>query len=476
MARGKLILVLGTSSGSGKSTLTTALCRMLSNMGYKVSPFKSVNMSRNSISLDDGSEIARAQWLQAVAARAHPENNMNPVLLKPESEGMSQVIIKGKSVGSLSVRDYQKLIGNEGKKAVISSLESLLSRYDVVVAEGAGSPSEINLRGTDLSNSFILSNYDPYAILVADIERGGVFASILGTVELMMNPEKLKGIIINKMRGDQSILNYGIEEIESRTGKSVIGVLPYLDDITLPGEDSLNYESEPIVNSKICVVKYPYMENYSDLDPLNAYGIGYVYLTAKNMDIINSCDLIILPGSKNVFRDIEYLRASGIWDRLKNAKRIVGICGGFQILSERIDDPEMVQAPSGSYTGLGLLKCSFTYRKEKTTRAVSYTIKNSYISCDAEQGYEIHYGEMTSSEEEYFGLIDGKGEGAMSKDGMIIGTNIHGILENRCFLKFLLNVSLDEKYSNILDKNIEKLAKEVEKRIDISDLLKYLSG
>ncbi|MEM0073677.1 MAG: cobyric acid synthase, partial [Thermoplasmatales archaeon] len=367
MARGKLILVLGTSSGSGKSTLTTALCRMLSNMGYKVSPFKSVNMSRNSISLDDGSEIARAQWLQAVAARAHPENNMNPVLLKPESEGMSQVIIKGKSVGSLSVRDYQKLIGNEGKKAVISSLESLLSRYDVVVAEGAGSPSEINLRGTDLSNSFILSNYDPYAILVADIERGGVFASILGTVELMMNPEKLKGIIINKMRGDQSILNYGIEEIESRTGKSVIGVLPYLDDITLPGEDSLNYESEPIVNSKICVVKYPYMENYSDLDPLNAYGIGYVYLTAKNMDIINSCDLIILPGSKNVFRDIEYLRASGIWDRLKNAKRIVGICGGFQILSERIDDPEMVQAPSGSYTGLGLLKCSFTYRKEKTT-------------------------------------------------------------------------------------------------------------
>ncbi|MEM0129944.1 MAG: cobyric acid synthase [Thermoplasmatales archaeon] len=474
MGSGKLILVLGTSSGSGKSTVATALCRILSNRGYRVSPFKSVNMSRNSISLEDGSEISRAQWLQAVAARAHPANDMNPVLLKPESEGMSQVIINGRSVGALSVRDYQKVVGNEGKEAVMSSLEALLSSYDVVVAEGAGTPSEINLRGTDLSNSFILSNYDPYAILVADIERGGVFASILGTVELMSNPEKLKGIIINKMRGDQSILDYGVEEIENRTGKSVIGILPYIDGLTLPGEDSFNYESEPITNSRICVVKYPYMENYSDLDPLNAYGIGYTYLTAKNMDIVNSCDLIILPGSKNVFRDIEYLRTSGIWDRLKNARRIVGICGGFQILSERIDDPEMIQAPLGSYAGLGLLKCSFTYRKEKTTRAVSYAIKNSHISCDSEQGYEIHYGEMTSSGEEYFGLIGRRGEGAVSKDGMIIGTNIHGILENRCFLKFLLNVTLNERYSDILDRNIEKLANEVEMRIDISGLLKFL--
>ncbi|MEM0128422.1 MAG: cobyric acid synthase [Thermoplasmatales archaeon] len=476
MERGKLILVLGTSSGSGKSTIATAICRILSNKGYSVAPFKSVNMSRNSVSLDDGSEIARAQWLQAIASRTVPTKEMNPVLLKPESDGMSQVIINGRSIGVLSVRDYWKVVGAKGKRAVESSLDKLLSNYDVVVAEGAGSPSEINLKRTDLSNSFILSHYDPYAILVSDIERGGVFASILGTVELMTNPGSLRGVLINKMRGDQSILNYGIRELERRTGKKVMGIVPFIEGVTLPGEDSFNYDREPILNRKICVVKYPYMENYSDLDPLVAYGIGFMYITAENADMLESCDLIVLPGSKNVLKDIEYLKSSGIWSKMKKARKILGICGGFQILSNSIYDPEMVQATKTSYKGLGLLKCTFTYKTAKTTRAVSYRIMNKHLSCGPEKGYEIHYGEMTSSEEEALNVIDGRGEGAISNDGLIIGTNVHGILENSCFLKFILNVKVSEKYSEVLDENIEKLSKTVANSIDLSSVLKYVSS
>ena len=473
---GKLILIVGTSSGSGKSTISTALCRIISNSGYRVAPFKAVNMSRNSVSLKDGSEIARAQWLQAIASGTEPEKEMNPVLLKPEKDGRSQVIIKGRSLGTFSLREYQNIVADTGRRAVSSSLENLLERYDVVVAEGAGSPSEINLRREDLSNSYILSEYDPYTILVADIERGGVFASILGTLELMANPASVKGVVINKMMGDEQILKPGIVEIERITGKKVLGVVPYYTDIYLPGEDSFDYERERIINRKVCVVKYPMMENYSDLDPFIIYGIGFTYVTGENKEAIEGCDLVILPGSKNVLEDVNYLRRSGLWERLKSAKKIVGICGGFQMLSERIEDPEMVQATLRSYEGLGLLKCKFTYRPDKTTRAVSYEIRNSHIACGREAGYEIHYGELSESGEEPLCLVDGKGEGAISHDGRVIGTNIHGILENPCFLKYVLGQETEERYWNSLNKNLDLLADLVRKNVDLSDLLTFLSS
>ncbi|MGC8645282.1 MAG: cobyric acid synthase [Thermoplasmata archaeon] len=473
---GRLILVLGTSSGSGKSTITVALCRILADAGYRVAPFKAVNMSRNSVSLGDGSEIARAQWLQAQAARTEPLKEMNPVLLKPETDGNSQVIVNGRSLGSFSVRDYQKIVRDQGKGVVSSSLERLLSSNDVVVAEGAGSPSEINLRREDLSNSYLLSNYDPYALLVADIERGGVFASLLGTLELMVNPDKVGGIIINKMMGDEGILRPGIEEIEKRTGKKVIGIVPHLGNIPLPGEDSMDYAREPLVNRKVCVVKYPMMENYSDLDPLVAYGIGFTYVTADNMDLLNSCDLVILPGSKNVLADMNFLKESGLWERIRGAGKILGICGGFQMLSEKIRDPEMVQSPLQSYEGLGLLKCTFTYRSAKTTKAVSYEINNPHFRCGMEKGYEIHYGELTDSGEKPLCLVDGKGEGAISVDGRIIGTNIHGILENPCFLGYILNVNPEERYSEILNRNIDRLAKNILEKVDVSGILSFVSS
>lgn len=479
MKQGKLILVLGTSSGSGKSTIATALCRILSDRGYKVAPFKAANMSRNSISIEDGSEIARAQWLQALASRTQPQKYMNPILLKPEGERRSQMILMGKSLGSLSLERYQEVMRNEGMIEVKKSLDHLLETFDVVVAEGAGSPAEVNLKRYDLSNSFILENYDPYGILVADIERGGVFASILGTIELMSNPEKLKGIVINKMRGEESLLKPGIEKIEERTGKEFIGILPFLGNIYLPGEDSLDYETEGLLDTRVCVVKYPFMENYSDLDPLVAFGIGFSYVVEKNKSIMNQSDLIILPGSKNVFKDIEFLKTSGIWDNIVKARnagrKIVGICGGFQILGKAIKDPDGVQSAVPEYQGLGLLDSSFIYSRKKTTAKVSYSIRNAHFRCEGtREGYEIHYGSVLESREEAMNVTGGKGEGAISSDGKVIGTNIHGILENRCFINYLIGTRLEVDYEVILERNIDNLAKNVVEHLDISGMLDYV--
>jgi adenosylcobyric acid synthase len=312
----KMIQVLGTSSSAGKTTLAMVLCRHISKLGFRVAPFKSVNMSLNSISLEDGSEISRSVWLQSISAGVPPEKEMNPFLLKPEGRGASQIIVLGKSLGVMSIASYRKYMRENAAQIIRDSIKKLEDSFDVIVAEGAGSPAEINLEGDDFANTFVSEINGSPCVLITDIDRGGSFASLYGTLELMRSPELVRWFVINRMSGDPSVLNTGIRKIESMTGKKCIGVVPKRLEMSVPGEDSLNYENPSVSSRRIAVIRYPHMENYSDVDPLTLRGIGFTYVTENNQDVLDSAELIILPGSKNVPMDLEYLRMTGISDRI----------------------------------------------------------------------------------------------------------------------------------------------------------------
>ena len=469
----KIIQVIGTSSSAGKSTIAMALCRYFAGLGLKVAPFKAVNMSLNSVSIEGGYEIARSQWLQAFAARTEPVKEMNPFLLKPEGDTTSQVIALGKSLGKMSHEIYSRFLSENGKIIVRQSLEKLVSEYDIVVAEGAGSASEINLYNVDLSNMYVSSINGTPALLVADIERGGVFASIYGTVQLMEHPDLLKWFMINNMRGSTGILESGISRMETMTGKKFIGVMPHID-FRLPGEDSLDYATERVKGAKVCVIKYPQMENYSDVDALYLSGIGVRFVSGPDKEALDLCESIILPGSKNVERDLAFLRETGLDSLiLKQAnlgKKILGICGGFQMLGNEITDEKHLQIQSGKTTGLGLLDCSTEYAGEKIVKPVKYLIRNKHIPGRAEyHGYEIHYGRVHGSELA-FAEINGNAEGAISENGRIIGTNIHGILEAPEFLGYLTGVESVFNYKMELERNIDKFTKAFIEHVDLSSI------
>lgn len=467
----KMIQVLGTSSGSGKTTIAMAITRILSGMGYRVAPFKAVNMSLNSVIVEGEYEIARAQWLQAKAANTVPTRFMNPILLKPEGMGASQVILFGKSLGKKSVGEYYEFIKKEGGRAIRSAIDRMAGEHDVIVAEGAGSPAEINLLDRDLANIYVSSIYNTPAMLVGDIERGGVFASIYGTISLMPRPDLVRWLVINKMRGDASMLDAGIVKLQDLTGKKVIGVVPYSEN-RLPGEDSFDYDHPRSKGSKIVVIRYPFMENYSDLDPLIYTDTGYNYVTAENASDISEADLIILPGSKNVFADLEYVRRSGIFMKiLENAGRakILGICGGYQMLGQRITMDGV------SVEGLGLLRAQTHYEKMKTTRSVRYRVHNSLMDGPWEEGYEIHYGMVSNLGDEHMNETTYGPEGNLDRDRMIFGTNIHGILENRSVFRFMTGSDIGDPEEH-LRKEIDRFATVVRNSIDLEDILSYVDG
>ncbi len=474
-ATGKILQVLGTSSSAGKSTVTMALCRYFSNLGYRVSPFKSVNMSLNSISIEGGHEMARSQWLQAVAARTEPLTEMNPILLKPEGNGSSQVIVLGRSLGVMDFARYGRFLSEEGKKIVRGALDTLLKKYDIVVAEGAGSPAEINLYEKDIANIYVSSIYNTPAILVADIERGGVFASIYGTIKLMPRPDLVKWIIINKMRGSVDLLKPGIEKIEELTGKDVIGVVPH-EEIRLPGEDSLDYAEYGNNPGNIGVIRYPLMENYSDLDPLILSGRGFSYISDPAQYDAASCRTLILPGSKNVEQDLSFIRRKGIdsiiYEHRRRGGIILGICGGYQMLGSEISDPHAIQIKSGNIKGLELLASSTVYDTEKTVRPVRYR-----LASDSEEswysGYEIHYGKVLSSERNPFHTDLGP-EGSVSSDGKIIGTNIHGILENRSIMELVTGSKSTFDHFSEMEKNIDLFTKAFIENVDIERIKRSL--
>lgn len=452
----RTLMIQGTGSSVGKSILAAALCRILRQDGFRVAPFKSQNMALNSFVTADGGEMGRAQVVQAEAAGIEPTVDMNPVLIKPEADARSQVVVLGKPWKTVSAFDYYRHTP-ELLPIVTRSLERLRSQYDIVIIEGAGSPAEINLRGPEIVNMKIAELADAPVLLVGDIDKGGVFASLVGTV-ILLNPaerQRIKGFIINKFRGDASILRPGLEYLEEHTGVPVLGIVPYLHDIRINEEDSIrwneNESPEPLVD--IAVIYLPHISNSTDFEPLqHETGVRVRYISHPRQ--MGRPDLIIIPGSKSTISDLEHLRASGlalaIVHRAESGTRILGICGGFQMLGRRIEDPGHVESETGSAEGLGLLNIVTVFKKEKTTHRVKARVLADEglfrgLAGQIVTGYEIHMGRTAGqSAPPAFEIIERSSgiephpDGACARRGNIIGTYLHGLFDNEGFRRVLL--------------------------------------
>ncbi|MEQ3635157.1 cobyric acid synthase [Alcanivorax sp.] len=426
------LMVQGCTSDAGKSTVVAALCRWFARRGYSVAPFKPQNMALNSAVTVDGGEIGRSTALQALACGVAPHSDMNPVLLKPQTDMGAQVIIRGKVLGNMQALDYHAY-KNTVSEAVLAAWQDLSSRFDVIIAEGAGSPAEINLRDNDIANMGFAERVDCPVIVVADIDRGGVFAHLTGTLDLLSESEQKRtlGFVINRFRGDLSLLQGGLDWLEERTGKPVFGVLPYLHGLTLDAEDAVDEQGAHDVGAfNVVVPLLPRMSNHNDFDPLRLH--PQVNLQFVKMgETWPSADLIILPGSKATRADLAFLRQQG-WDKqiekhLRYGGKVLGICGGFQMLGERIDDPEGLESDAGSSAGLGWLSMTTRLISGKQLR----NVEGRFVAADTLiRGYEIHNG-LTQGEalKHPMLVLEGKDDGAMSEDGRVMGCYLHGLFD-----------------------------------------------
>lgn len=473
------LMVQGTTSDAGKSTLVTALCRWLKRQGVSVVPFKPQNMALNSAVTADGGEIGRAQAVQAQAAGLAPHTDMNPVLLKPNSDTGAQVIIHGRALSSMDAvayHDYKKV----AMQAVLQSHQRLSAAYPVVMVEGAGSPAEINLRAGDIANMGFAEAVDCPVILIADIDKGGVFAHLVGTLALLAESEqaRVQGFVINRFRGDIALLQPGLDWLEQRTGKPVLGVLPYLMDFHLEAEDAIDIRQSAKAAERIKVVVpvLPRISNHTDFDPLRLH--PQVELTFVGPgQAIPAADLIILPGSKSVRSDLAFLREQGwpaaIDKHLRYGGKLLGICGGLQMLGTQIDDPHGLEGAAGSSDGLDLLAFTTVLEPEKQLRNVRgrLCMENAPVS-----GYEIHAGVSSGSGlNAAVRLDDGRCDGALSADGQVLGTYLHGLFETPEACSALLRwaglrdvQSVD--YHALRERDIERLADLVEAHLDTARL------
>ena len=479
------LMVQGTTSDAGKSTLVTALCRWLVRQGVAVAPFKPQNMALNSAVTAEGGEIGRAQAVQAQAANLAPHTDMNPVLLKPNSDTGSQVIIHGRAVTSMNAvayHDYKAI----AMQAVLASHARLSQAYPVVMVEGAGSPAEINLRANDIANMGFAEAVDCPVLLIADINRGGVFAHLVGTLELLSPSEqaRVKGFIINRFRGDIALLQPGLDWLEARTGKPVVGVLPYVMDLHLEAEDGIDQRQidKAAHVLKVVVPVLPRISNHTDFDPLRLHPQVDLQFVGPGQ-AMPAADLVILPGSKSVRSDLAFLRANG-WDaavarHLRYGGKVLGICGGLQMLGEQVHDPLGLEGVAGSSAGLGLLAFTTTLEEHKQLR----NVRGRLVLEDAEvSGYEIHAG-VTSGYALLSAAVlleDGRSDGALSADGQILGTYLHGLFETPAACSALLRwAGLQEvqevDYHGLRERDIERLADLVENHLD-TDLLRRLCG
>ncbi|MFN8638365.1 MAG: cobyric acid synthase [Dehalococcoidia bacterium] len=452
-------MLVGTASSVGKSVLVTALCRVFAQDGIRVAPFKAQNMSNNADVTPDGLEIGRAQSEQAAAAGLAPRVEMNPVLLKPQGDRTSQVVLDGRPAGILQSRDFI-----ERKRDlwphVERALETLRREFELVVVEGAGSAAEPNLRAGDIVNMRVARHAGAVTLLVGDIDRGGVFAHLLGTLELMPPADRalVRGFVINRFRGDPSLLTPAIEELERRTEVPVLGVVPWLDDLRVAQEDAVALErpdlhaaipaSECAVD--IVVVHLPRIANFDDFDRLaDEPGVRLRYVSRPEQ--LGTPDLIVIPGTKATIADLEALRQSGLADaileRHASGAAILGVCGGYQMLGERIEDPGGVEAaPGTTVAGLGLLPVATVFTGDKrTVRASGHVATSSgpWTGADgvAVEGYEIHMGRTRASDDDRvtpFLELDGHADGALSRDGSVAGTYLHGLLHNDALRAVLL--------------------------------------
>lgn len=451
VTKARSLMVMGTASDAGKSVLVTGLCRLLARSGVRVAPFKSQNMSNNAAVCRGGGEIGRAQAVQAEACGLEPTVDMNPVLLKPESDRSCQVVIHGQARFRMTAQDdgrYRERAWPE----IVESYNRLATRFDVVVIEGAGGAAEVNLRDRDVVNWRVAELADAPVLIVADIDKGGALAALVGTIHLLSPAERrrVKGLIINKFRGDPALLTDGLRIIEDKTGVAVLGVIPYADGLDIPQEDSASLKAGPKAQAnrpiKVGVVRFPRISNYTDFETLareTDVDLRYFDRPEHTGDL----DILCLPGSKNTIADLHWLRESG-WDRHIFAHRlaggsILGICGGYQMLGRVVADPQHVESPASEASGLGMLDIETIFGPEKITASVGAIDLSSGLEVS---GYEIHCGRIIRrGDAAAFRVQQREGrpldepEGALSADGRVLGTSIHGLFDGPGFRRHYLN-------------------------------------
>lgn len=481
----------GTGSDVGKSIVATAFCRIFLQDGYSPAPFKAQNMALNSYATPDGLEIGRAQAVQAEAAGIACSTDMNPLLLKPSSNKESQVVLNGKVVGTQSAYDYFRTEGRDIlRKEVHAAFNRLQKQYNPVVMEGAGSIAEVNLRGVDLVNMPMAIHADADVILVADIDRGGVFASVYGTVMLLTEEERkhVKGIIINKFRGDIRLFESGIKIIEDLCGVPVLGVIPHYTDIHIEEEDSVALQSKNLqaIHGKvnIAVVLLRHLSNFTDFNVLERDPRVHLYYT-NNTEEIEKADIVIIPGSKSTLADLYELRRNGaaqsIVKAYKSGATVMGICGGFQLMGQDVSDPQHVEGDIERLPGLGLLPISTQMLGEKVTKQVKFKFLDSSEECE---GYEIHMGETTAvngAKESPLNILKDERKDGYYLNDKCFGTYIHGILDNSTVVEFLLKPYTDKlsdkpfDYKTYKEEQYDKLADHVRKHIDMQKVYEILT-
>ncbi len=489
--KARCVAVFGTGSDVGKSIITTALCRIFSNRGVRVCPYKAQNMSNNSGVTHEGLEMGRAQIVQAESARLAPHVDMNPVLLKPVSQVGSQVVLLGKVLQDFSASQYHKEKARLFSTAC-ESIDRLKEAYDVVVMEGAGSCAEVNLMARDIVNLRMAAYAQAPVILVADIDRGGVFAQIVGTLECLEKEQQdqIAGFIINRFRGDISLFSDGVKWIEERTGKKVFGVLPWFDHFHIQSEDSVVIEHpeaqcDPDQTPTVAVIRIPHISNFTDFDPLfQVEGLGVNFLERV-------CDLspykaVILPGSKSTRNDLDWLEQMGwtqrIQDYVRNGGHVLGICGGYQMLGKEVHDAQGLEGAPGITKGLGLLPHETTLKAPKTTTLTRFAWDGLEGS-----GYEIHMGQTQQTGKELFQVLERNQEsiqdndGGISDDGRVLGTYIHGLFDTPAILrKWLEGLGLGdlevpkESAAEARDRQYDMLAEHFKKHVDVDALIKEL--
>lgn len=512
--RGRTLMVMGTSSSAGKSLLTAALCRCFANRGVRVAPFKAQNMSNNAAVCKDGAEIGRSQALQAIAARATPHSDMNPILLKPEGNTRSQVIVNGKPLASANGKPIEAADYFERREQlwpmVTSALDRLREQYDLIVIEGAGSPAELNLADVEMVNMSVARYCHSPVLLVGDIERGGVFAQLLGTLWLLPPEDRklVRGLIVNKFRGDLRLFDRGVEILEERGNVPVLGVLPWIDTLRLPEEDAVALlnrhgeedfcfeENDPSNGNRldIVVIHLPHIANFDDFDPLaNDPRVRLRYV--RNATELGSPDVLILPGTKNTLGDLAWLHETGFKTKITEYARrsdshIVGICGGYQMLGQAIHNPHAMESNSTYAEGLKLLDIETTFQPGKQTCQVEAMLiecnflpqlKNLTLS-----GYEIHSGHSTT-QSPWLNRLHVSGiekspsrlDGSYSSDGRFWGCYLHGLFANDMFRngwlesfgKNMMTISKNQHSTQYdLDQSLERLALHFEKHIDFHQI------
>lgn len=476
------IMVQGTTSDAGKSVLVAGLCRVLARKGIAVAPFKSQNMALNSAVTQDGGEIGRAQAVQAQACRIEPTVDMNPVLLKPNTDIGAQVIVQGKALADMDAvgyHNYKKVVMGP----IMDSFAKLQAQYQTVVIEGAGSPAEINLRENDVANMGFAEKADVPVIIIADIDRGGVFAHLYGTLALLSESEqnRVKGFVINRFRGDIKLLESGLDWLEQKTGKPVLGVLPYLHGLMLEAEDAINSQQVESTTDQPLRVAVPVLtrvSNHTDFDPLRMHPQVNLMLVGKG-EPLPPCDLVIIPGTKNVRDDLAYLKEQG-WDQqiqrhLRLGGKLMGICGGYQMLGQTIADPLGIEGKAGESQGLGYLDVTTVLEQEKQLKQVSGILTLPNQASVPVRGYEIHAGVTTGVKVDAPIQLESGLDGQLGLDNQVFGTYLHGIFERQEACDAILSwagleATQTPDFDQIREQGIDRVADTIEQYLDLEAL------